>query len=577
MPTVPRYSGRQVATSAIPGARKTAAETQLSTGAGLEQARSEKWGAIGQVGAGLFRVGGVLGLMAEQERERADNVAVLSAENELRAWEQKRLYDPQAGALTVKGKDSFGLPEQVGAEFTQLAGRVEQRMVTRRQRDAFQRVKLNQQAGLDLTLRRHVYGEMQRYEASELESLVVNARDAAIASYNDPKIIGMNLARGIEAIEAHAPNLGLGPEQVARQVDALTTSTHAGVIQAMLANDETGAAQVYYEETKSQIKGDAVGRIEKALAEGKVRKEAQTETQRILGMPGLTLAQQREQAKRIDDPEVQDAVLQRLEHEATVRDRVEKDQHDATLRSIYDRVDKGVSLETLLASREWAALDGNERNALRIYHQRKVEGLPVKTDDPTYYALMQQAADDPQTFVSQNLLNYRHKLGDSEFKSLAGLQLSIKSGDRKAADKELAGFRTKDDLITDALAQYKIETRPSEQTPAQKAAIAQLRRMLDARIDTVQAEGRKVTNTEIQKTLDAILSQSTTVPGSWWNIFPGGKPFYDQQKRLIDLTIDDVPAEDRRQIEQALRRRGRPVSDATILDRYIEGRMRGIK
>lgn len=64
------------------------------------------------------------------------------------------------------------------------------------------------------------------------------------------------------------------------------------------------------------------------------------------------------------------------------------------------------------------------------------------------------------------------------------------------------------------------------------------------------------------------------VPGSWWNIFPGGKPFFDQSKRLLNLTIADIPAADRKQIEAALRARNRLVSDATVRDPYLETQMR---
>ena len=46
---VARRANRQVGTAALPGARGTAAETDLSTGVGLERARAEKLGSVASV------------------------------------------------------------------------------------------------------------------------------------------------------------------------------------------------------------------------------------------------------------------------------------------------------------------------------------------------------------------------------------------------------------------------------------------------------------------------------------------------------------------------------------------------
>src|SRR5690606_10885673 len=151
---------------------------------------------------------------------------------------------------------------------------------------------------------------------------------------------------------------------------------------------------------------------------------------------------------------------------------------------------------------------------MREYARMLAAGTPVETDYPTYYRLLQQAGDDPQAFATANLLQFRHKLGETEFKQLANLQLSIKNGNRQAADKVLEGFRTRGQIFEDTLRLYRIDPKADPATDEGRA-IALLRRMLDQRIDAMQASGQKVTNTEIQRTLDELLSQEITIPGSW--------------------------------------------------------------
>lgn len=576
MPTVSTYGQRKVGTDAIPGARKTAGETPLSEGAGLEEARANKFEAL--AGLGHVALGAGLALGREQQRvrddeqRRADEIAVLNAQNQLATWESKRVYDPQSGALSQKGRDSFGLPEAVGDEFHQVAGDIAAGLGTDRQRIAFARVQQERGQQLDLTLRRHVYGEMQHYEGQELQALVDNSRSAAIANATDPRRVGVELGRAVDAITTHAPRLGLGPEEIKKQIAGVTTATHVGVIEELLAQDQTKSAQVYFEETRSQINGDAIARVEKALDAGKTRGEAQKQADAILAAGG-TFTEQREKARKIDDPEVRDSVMQRLEHEDTIRERDARDQNERVMRNVYDVVDRTHDVNKIPPA-TWATLSGGERASLHAYADRLAKGIAVETDLPTYYSLMTKAGTDPEKFATSNLLEYRAKLGDTEFKQLTGLQLSIRNGDRAKADKELSDFNIHNDIVNDTLSVYGVDPH-AKPASAQGVAIANLRGMLRTRVQAMeQLTGKKPTPDDIRGTLDELLSTSVKVPGSWWNIFPGGAPFFDSDKRIIDLTIGDVPAGDRTQIEDALKRAGRPVSDQTVLNLFIEGKAR---
>ena len=573
MPIVARYGDRKVRTEALPNARKSAAETPTSRGAGLEEARAQTGQAIAATGSRVAGIGlQLFSELQEQERRRADEVALLNAETRLAKWETARIYDPTKGALTVRGQEAFTLPEQINGEFDTLAGEIQKGLGTDRQRAAFERVKAQRSVSLDATIRRHVYGEMQRYEGQELQSLVENATSTAIANALDPRRVDEELTRAVAAIKTHAPRLGMGPEQIAKQVETVQSATHVGVIERLLANDKTKAAAVYFDEAKEQISGDAMARVEKALEEGGLRATSQQQADTILAAGG-TLTEQRDKVKAIDDPKLRDLVEQRIEHEANVREKIDRDRDEATLTSAYNILDKTHDVRSIPVN-VWAQLPGNQRASLRAYAEHLVRGVPVQTDLPTYYAMIQQAGEDPETFVKQNLLNYRHKLDEPEFKQLASLQLSLRNGDRNRAEKDLAGFRTHSQILEDTLSLYGIDPKAKPGTPEDKA-IAQLRRMLDRRVEAFQeTTGKKIGNDDVQQIMDGLLSTSVTVPGSWWNIFPGGKSFSDTPQRLLDLTIQDVPASERSLIEQALRRAGRPVSDATVLDLFIETKSR---
>lgn len=566
---------RQVQTRALPGARRTAAETSLSTGAGLEEARARKFGVIGDVGDALTRTGTRLYARAvDEEREKANEVALLKASNALGAWKTRRLYDPENGALTRKGEAAQGLPEEVLPEWETFVGEIEQGLGNDEQKAAFARLRGQQTQQLDLELRRHVFGEMQTFRANELKSAVDLGTDEAIRAANDPTLVGLSLQRVENQIRTNAPRLGLGKAAIEAQVADTRDKVHRGVIDNLLAQERAQDARDYFTEAKSQIAADRVDEVEKALTEGSVRAASQKEADRILAEGG-TLTEQLKKAKDLD-PKLRDEVENRLEHAAQIQDRADREALEGSMKSAYDILDKTGNVNRIPAA-QWASFSGATRSAMRSYAEQKTQGTPVKTDLPTYYGLMRQAMTDPTTFSNYNLLEKRHVLGETEFKQLTSLQLSIKNGDTTAAEKDLGGFRTANQVVDDAVVGLGINPNANvDKEPAQANAVASLRRLVDNRIAALQATtGKKATSADVQSIVDQLLSVQVEGKGTWAGLFTDA-PFYDTKKRLIETTIDDIPAEQKKLIEQALTQRRVPISDATILSTYQDAVARGL-
>lgn len=593
MPEVPRYDRRRVAPVALPSARLTAAETPLSQGAGLARAegeaaaaRAEGLGRLGQPAAELgFRiVGGVLEerererrRLEAEERDRADDLAVLRASNDLAAWKSRTLYDEQAGAFAQKGEAAFQLPEAVNADFLKVTGEIGQTLGNDRQRLAWEKFTASEWASIDLQVRRHVYGEMSTFRQQELEKGIANATDDAIRNFQDPRFIGRAIGRVRYEIETHGPEMGMGKEAIDAHIRTVTSGIHTGVISQFLSVEQFGKAEEYLGIVRDEIAADKLDEVTKAVEEGGVRKTSQQKADEILRAGG-TLQEQRDKAKAIQNPRVRDDVLARIEHEATVQDRIEREADEQKLKRVYDTLDAGRGVAAIPAG-VWSTLTPDQRSSARSYARNLAEGVPVKTDDPTFYRLMVQARDDPDAFTKVNMLDFRSKLSSGDFQQLAGMQLSFvnaaraeaaQDADRAAqelarAANQIEGFRTKAQILDQSLAQYGMKP---EKEPE---AVARLFRILDRHLEALSASGVKVTPTEIQAAVDALLSQPVTDPGSWWNIFPGGKPFFEQRgKRLIDVTINDVPVADRQQIEARLRARGRTVTPEAVLQVYID-------
>jgi len=563
MPRVERYGGRKVATEALTGGRRTASETALSTGAGLAQAEAQRGEALAGVGQTVFRASRHIQEVQEQEKDWADRVALDEARVKLGKWGNRRLYDPQSGALTIRGKDAMPLPEQVSGEFNQVANEIEAGLSSDRQRALFQRIKAQEAEGLDGQLRRHVFTEMRAYEAGVVEATIDTSYESAVAHAPDPRLVQIDLNKAVATITGAAKSQGWSPEVVQAKVDKVQSAMMTGVINNLLAADKTELAKKYFRDNKDLIKGDALTKVQAALEEGTLRGEAQKKSDEILAVGG-TLTQQREQARAIDDPQLRDQVMQRIEHEASVRAVADREQEEQTLTNAYNILDKTHDVRNIPPA-TWANLPGSARSALRGYAEHLARGTPVDTDLPTYYALMEQAATDPETFVAQNLLNYRHKLGEGEFKQFAQMQASLRTGDRKAAEKVLDDFRTEKGVIDETLSRAGLDPNPGKDDKDGRGQIARFHGLVADEVRRVQdITKRKVSNEEVEAIATRILGQQITTKGWFW----------DTTKRAIEATVSDVPAADREQIVDALRRHGQPVTDDSVLDVWLKGRIR---
>jgi hypothetical protein len=571
MPRVKSYGQPNVKPDALPGARRRSFEDAQSLGAGVGEAQAGLGDTMTRAGlAGLD----VARQLHQTEQTRQDQVAALTTDRQLGELEERLLRDPQAGALNIRGKETLALRDTVLEAYDKDAAAIGASL-NERQRLLFERAKEGRRLAITETLDRHTMAELASWEKGEVEASLSTSVSAAIANATDPRRVGAELEKQAAIVAAHGQSLGLGAEAQAGLVEKLRTETHVGVIGRLLAADQDRAAAVYFEETKDQISGDKLATIEKALEEGTLRGASQRTADQIVAAGG-TLAEQRAKVRAIEDPKTRDAVMERIEHEAAVREREERDAAEALSLRAYSIVDQTRDIRKIPPS-DWAALPGSVRSSLRSYAKQMIEYGQVETDLPTYYGLVQQAGKDPTAFAQLDLRTVIGKLGKTEFKQLADLQLSLRNGERASADKVLEGFQTKQEIVDSTLTSYGIDPKAKADT-AQGKAIAQLMRMLDRRVDAAQTgepghPPRRVTNEEIQRTLDGLLSTSTTVPGSWWNIWPGGQSFTDRTARVIETTIADVPASERTQIEQSLRRAGRPVSDATVLDLYIEAQL----
>jgi hypothetical protein len=374
---------RRVTTAALPGARKTAAETETSLGGGVARARGEGaarvWSAVRDAAAPVERMGQEMFRQIQTEaRQQADEVALLKARNRLSTARNALLYDPNTGALNRKGEAAMETPNQVSSELERVSGEIEADLHTDEQRAAFRRMYADERNTIDLTLQRHVSQEMTEFRNRELVSTVSNAKNAAVLAAQDPTEIQRQLAIATDAIATNAPRLGLGAEQVQEQIAAVKSEVHVGVIRNLAASGQDKKAQAYYQEVngRGEIAGTSKDEIENLLEVASSQGEGLRSSREIWATLGPKSDKdpiefdkmEEEVAKRYgDDPKTYQAAMAYLRERKASVDAARKDREETIAGGLWKKAAGGASLEQLQRSPEYLDAPGRVQAQITDY------------------------------------------------------------------------------------------------------------------------------------------------------------------------------------------------------------------
>ena len=179
------------------------------------------------------------------------------------------------------------------------------------------------------------------------------------------------------------------------------------------------------------------------------------------------------------------------------------------------------------------------------------KGAPLETDWSLYY----QLKTNPDALQAANLMAFRSKLGDSEFKALVSQQEDLRSG------KDLTQVRTTRDVLSQYMREAGIDPTPKDTDKTGAEKVGRIWAAFESRVrEREQAKGGKLTPEEVQKTA-AQLFTKVGVSGMLW----------DSEKPAVMLEAGDkikVPDGERSKITAALSRAGRPVTEENIVALY---------
>lgn len=541
MPRVPRLTEPQLATAALPSAR-------LNVSASPEA-----------FGAGFARPLAAVADLAQQERDKADAVALTDAD----AKAAKLQTQLELAAREKKGKDAMGLPETTMPEWQKGVASIEAEL-TPRLRVRFRELTTRRNTDLDRSLQHWMADQADAYDDATTEAAVATAEESAAANYNDPARVAAERQRIRAYTLSKAARKGLDGDPAALMVSTADSSLHKKVLGAMLTDGRYREAMAYYAANGDAMLSADRAAAGKAVEEAGLRVRSVEASDAILGKGGTMMAALAEVGK-IEDPLLRDEVRTRVKQGFADREAAKAADEKAALDSAVDAVTRAGSVDAI-SPQAWAGFDKETRGKLRALAARG----EWYQDDKRWYEFTRLPADK---VAAMNLYaEVRPYVDDEHWDAALRLQR-----DAQAARQGDPDARAK--LANQLTFQQRVETtlrsngiiKAGTLSDDQRAEWARFESEADRRISAAQVEkGSALSGDEQQAIMDGILLEQVRVPG--WASEGEPRPLfkvpYEKRQNTVILREDVPPAEVELIREWSVRVQGREPTEQEVVAAY---------
>lgn len=290
-----------------------------------------------------------------------------------------------------------------------------------------------------------------------------------------------------------------------------------------------------------------------------VRRESQAQFDSIIAKHGGNWNAAIKAARAIDDPEVRDSTESRVNHERAIAKQNEMEFREALTDEAMTFINEGGKFADLPLKIK-NGLKPSELNSLRSYAEQMAGGGPRHTDPETLIELSRLSAEDPQKFGELNLLEYRPKLTDQDFEQYVDLQRKIKTG---VLDGKATGFMSVNQIRDQRLAELFGSARPLlKESEKQKQRRRQFIEQYEGRLKAFREDNKRAAGADDARKILDDMTAEVAIDRDFW---------FDTKKPAYELTQDDIPEvpdADRNEIIRELQKRGKRVTEQSIVDLY---------
>lgn len=260
VPVIPTFTTPEIAEQVAPNV-KFGSPTSLETFGGGASAAGPEQAAQHALGVSMDLV--------NDERRKADQIAVTDADTKLNDAKTDAMYNPQSGYYKLKGKDALAAASDTVQDFKDTASDIMDDLSPQQQR-MFAMKAANHISSFNAQVQQHAFQQGQEYDTQSTDANIKSYADQAVTNYQNPGAVEDAIANQKQTITDYNTRNGVAPEKTALTIQTLTSQTRSEVMQRMLANGDTDVAQDFYNANKDLMTGADQAKAESQLKSAKI-------------------------------------------------------------------------------------------------------------------------------------------------------------------------------------------------------------------------------------------------------------------------------------------------------------------
>lgn len=556
MPRVPSYEPNQVQEIITPRVQSDVRVSREALGGG-ESAQ------------GVFNAAGGMAKTAVDIKQRITET--LSKEGD--TLFSKAHIDAATKIKSLQGKNAAQFDPYIN-EFDKQANEIiEKGEYDQEAKDILKQVASARRMDLYKDANGHMVGELEKYEKETHASHLSALQNEAVYYYGDKNKLNARMGEMRESIISNGYRAGEDNKTIQDKLSKADSNTHLKIIQQMIVDGKDQQAIEYFSKD-AKLYGDDVKTGHALIEDTKLRHESTRQSDKIIsGSVGMSDAL--DKARDINDPKLRDETTSRIKQYFTDKKSAENQDVESLHRRATDYLDGNPDVDSFAKANpaDWSRFSLSERQALKNYAAKQRSGEDIETDFGLYYDLRLMAAGNNQQqdqFKKVNLADPKvlNGLGKSERETLVDIQTKLREGD-SGVQKELDGYRSSAMIVNDELKSAGID--PNAKRGSRDAErVAKFRALVDQQITVLQTRtGKKATTDEVQSIVSNLLTPA--IVGKQWVFFDQKKPVFEiEPGQEAMFKYDDIPFLERQDIETKLRNAGRPVTEDSVIEIWID-------
>jgi hypothetical protein len=566
MPMVPRQD-RSVELSRLPSPRLG----ELPSSAPAEAFGG---GEAGQaLGKGLNKIADAAGKYQEQAAQRAHEVWATGADLTL----SQKQADIEQAVKNMKGKDAAGSYEFAQKEWTKTAEEIRKSAANPLQQEAAEKLLQQRWTNLKKYANGHSDSEFSALDKLQNQEYVKATANEAMQNKEDPQRVGVALANQAAEIERYGRRQGWTDGIIKQKQLEENSATRMGVLNAYLDSQDPmkdSKAQAFFAANQGGFTELDKAKASKLLESATLTGESQRQADRIFAS-AADLSVALKQASALDG-KLRDETTRRVKDLFAQKKLAEDTLAEQRMKEAGNIIDQTGNTDNIPRS-TWESLSVSQKTSLESYAKHKREGTEPVTDWNQFYSLKTMAAT-PQLrneFMRIDLMQYRSKLGNAEFKELINAQDGLRKGDDKTS-KLLDGVLTDTQRMDAALRDAGYDPSPKEESDDWNT-VTQFRRAYEARVIQLNSQQQKEATAEQKEAIISDLMAEGAVEKYRFKLFGVEQAYWpDRRKKKFELLpgeameveYSDIPERERATIEKKLKERKIKPTEDRVLEIY---------